>query len=179
MSLLRKRMIADLSLADKAPSTIEAYVGSVAAFAKFLGRSPDQASQDDLRRWIGAEKERVGPSRLIQHIGALKFLFGKTLGRPELVTFLSYPKRRRKLPTVLSPGEVSAVEASARRRSILERGIEINARCAQSRNEAEYDAAQNRQSREIREDHPIHFEEHPIRFADVTRSEVERMNARR
>jgi len=106
MSLLRGRMIADLKLASKAPATIDTYVRSVAAFAKFLGRSPDQACQDDLRRWIDREKERIGAARLVQHMAALKFFFGKTLGRPELVSFLSYPKRPTRLPIVLSTEEV-------------------------------------------------------------------------
>lgn len=35
----------------------------------------------------------VGPSRIKLHFAALKFLFEKTLGRPELVSFLSWPTR--------------------------------------------------------------------------------------
>jgi site-specific recombinase XerD len=48
-------------------------------------------------------------SRLITHLAALSFLYRKTLGRPELVSFVSYPKRHRPLPTVLSLDEVGAV----------------------------------------------------------------------
>ena len=93
MSTLRNRMLQDLKLADYSPHTIAPYVRSIAALAKFLGRSPDTADHDDLRRWIGDVKARVGPSRVVQHMAALKFFFGKTLGRPELVSFLSFPKR--------------------------------------------------------------------------------------
>jgi site-specific recombinase XerD len=48
-------------------------------------------------------------SWLTMHLAALVFLYRKTLGRPELVSFLSYPKRPRPLPTILSLDEVSAL----------------------------------------------------------------------
>jgi site-specific recombinase XerD len=42
-------------------------------------------------------------------LAALAFLYRKTLGRPELVSFLSYPKRSHPLPTILSLEEVGAL----------------------------------------------------------------------
>jgi integrase len=46
---------------------------------------------------------------VIGQLAALSFLYRKTLGRPELVSFVSYPKRHKPLPTVLSLEEVGAL----------------------------------------------------------------------
>jgi site-specific recombinase XerD len=66
--------------------------------------------QDDLRAWVRRlEADGIGSSRLNQHFSALRFLFKRTLGRPEVVAFLSNRKRPKKLPPVLSAGEVVRV----------------------------------------------------------------------
>jgi site-specific recombinase XerD len=44
--------------------------------------------------------------RLRQHFAALRFLCGKTLARPEVTAFLSWPKGREKLPVVLTEEQV-------------------------------------------------------------------------
>jgi site-specific recombinase XerD len=43
------------------------------------------------------------------HLAALLFLYRKTLGQPERVSFVSFPKQPRPLPTVLSLEEVGAL----------------------------------------------------------------------
>jgi site-specific recombinase XerD len=45
---------------------------------------------------------------------ALRFFYGKTLGRTEQVPVLAYGKRRKKLPCVLSPEEVAQLLEAAR-----------------------------------------------------------------
>ena len=63
-----------------------------------------------MRAWVAQlDKSKVGPQRLRQHFAALKFLFGKTLARPEQVAFLSWPKAPKLLPTVLSASQVGAL----------------------------------------------------------------------
>jgi len=46
------------------------------------------------------------PQRIRQHLAALKFLYTKTLWKPENVSFLSWPSDPQKLPTVLAAEEV-------------------------------------------------------------------------
>jgi integrase/recombinase XerD len=48
-------------------------------------------------------------SWLKMQLAALVFLYRKTLGRPELVSFITFPKQHSPLPTVLSHDEVHAV----------------------------------------------------------------------
>ena len=51
ISPLRQRMIDDMVLRGFSTDTQRGYIGAVAGFAAFLGRSPDQAGVEDLRRY--------------------------------------------------------------------------------------------------------------------------------
>jgi site-specific recombinase XerD len=102
-------MVHDMKLAGYAVGTIDLYVNSVQSFADFFaGRGPMKLGQPEVRQWVELlEKSGVGPDRLRGHFAALKFLYTKTLGRPDVVSFLSWPKGPQPLPTVLSVEEVS------------------------------------------------------------------------
>ena len=107
--MLRNRMMQDLRLGGYAPKTQKTYVECIGLFAQFCWE-PAQADQEQVRAWVAQlEKSGVGSQRLRQHFAALKFLFGKTLARPEQVAFLSWPKDARRLPTVLSAAQVSTL----------------------------------------------------------------------
>src|SRR5438445_9385356 len=51
MSPLRRRMIEDMTIRKLAPKTQEGYIRTIKNFAAFLGRSPDTASFEDIRRF--------------------------------------------------------------------------------------------------------------------------------
>ncbi len=51
ISPLRQRMIEDMTLRKFSPKTQTAYIRAVANFTRFLGRSPDTAEAEDLRRY--------------------------------------------------------------------------------------------------------------------------------
>ena len=51
ISPLRRRMIEDMTIRKLAPKTQASYIRAVWNFTIFLGRSPDQASAEDLRRY--------------------------------------------------------------------------------------------------------------------------------
>jgi site-specific recombinase XerD len=102
-------MMQDLRLAGYAVKTQATYLECIGLFAQFCWE-PAKADQEQIRAWVARlEKSKVGPQRLRQHFSALRFLFGKTLGRAELVSFLSWPKVPLRLPTVLSAEQVSAL----------------------------------------------------------------------
>jgi len=108
MSQLRKQMMQDLELGGYAPTTRRHYIASIHAFAKFHRRSPAELGQPEIRQWVRhLTDQKLSSQRLRQHFAALRFLYGKTLGKPELVSFLSWPKDPDRLPTVLSAEEVS------------------------------------------------------------------------
>lgn len=110
--MLRAKMMQDLRLAGYASKTQKTYLECIGLFAQFCWE-PAQADQEGVRAWVAQlEKSKVGPQRLRQHFAALKFLFSKTLARPEQVAFLSWPKDPKRLPTVLSAEQVSALLAA-------------------------------------------------------------------
>src|SRR5215475_12823673 len=51
ISPLRRRMIEDMTIRKFAPKTQASYIRAVRNFTIFLGRAPDQASAEDLRRY--------------------------------------------------------------------------------------------------------------------------------
>lgn len=110
MSQLRKQMIEDLTLASYAASTTNIYVGAIRALAEHFGRSPAKVSREELREYVTGLRGRCrSSSRFRQHLAAIKFLYGKTLGRPDDVAFITFPALRPKLPTVLSVEEVGVL----------------------------------------------------------------------
>lgn len=108
MTKLRAMMIRDLQLAGRCPQTIYKYVGNIANFAKFHGKCPSQLDNDSVRAWIEhLEARKLSAQTLRGHFAALAFLYRKTLGRPDVVSFLTYPTGIKKLPVVLTPPQVS------------------------------------------------------------------------
>lgn len=110
VSLSLSRLEGDLSMAGKAPGTIQQYLSSIRGFEAFLGQGLDQASQDDIRRWVDHLRHQpIGPARLRCHYSALTFLYRKTIGQPEKVTFISMPRSEVPPPVVLTQAEVQRV----------------------------------------------------------------------
>ena len=112
---LRQRMLDDMAMRAMRSRTQHDYVRHVRAFAAFLGRSPDTATAEDVRRFQLHQREHgVGESVIGATVSALRFLFGVTLERPDLSRKLVLARRPRKLPDVLSVDEVGRLlEAAA------------------------------------------------------------------
>jgi integrase/recombinase XerD len=108
ISPLRRRMIEDMTMRKFASKTQHDYVQRIKNFAAFLGRSPDTASFEDVRRYQLHLAERgVGVATLNQTVATLRFLFRVTLKRHEIVEHTTFIHEPCKLPVVLSPEEVA------------------------------------------------------------------------
>jgi integrase/recombinase XerD len=108
MSPLRRRMIEDMTIRKFAPKTQHDYVQRVKNFTAYLGRSPDTASSEDVRRYqLHLTASGVGVPTVNQTVSTLRFFFKVTLGRPDLVERTAFVREPRKLPVVLSPEEVA------------------------------------------------------------------------
>ncbi len=108
LSALAQQMQQDLQLAGRKERTQEAYLRAVRKFAQWLKKSPDQASEDDLRRYllfIKNDQQWEANSLKVAYAG-LKFFYGHTCPRDwATLTKLRVPKQL-KLPTVLTVPEV-------------------------------------------------------------------------
>jgi integrase/recombinase XerD len=108
MSPLRRRVIEDMTIRKFAPKTQHDYLQRVKNFAAYLGRSPDTANFEDLRRYqLHLAASGAGVPTLNQTISTLRFFFKVTLGRPDIVERTAFVHEPSKLPVVLSPEEVA------------------------------------------------------------------------
>jgi site-specific recombinase XerD len=108
VSPLRQRLIDDMNLRRFSRETQRNYLRDIGRLAAFLGRSPDTATADDLRRFqIEQQEDGVPVPTMNSIVSALRFLFIHTLDRPDLARRLVRLAHRRNLPVVLSRDEVA------------------------------------------------------------------------
>lgn len=108
ISPLRRRMIEDMTVRKFVEKTQKDYIRHVKGFTTFLGRSPDTATAEDLRRYqLHLTESGVRPPSINGAVSALRFLFSVTLDRPEVTKLLTFVAEPRKIPVVLSPEEVT------------------------------------------------------------------------
>ena len=114
ISPLRRRMIDDMRMRKFSPKTQNAYIRAVLRFAAFLGRSPDSASDEDLRRYqLHLVVQGISPISLNATISGLKFFFEFTVGDPERMAKMTPVQVPHKLPVILSREEVARLIESA------------------------------------------------------------------
>jgi len=114
VSPLRRRMLDDMAMRGLREETQRDYIRFVRSFAAFLGRSPDTATAEDVRRFqIHQAETGVQPPTVNGSVSALRFLFTVTLDRPDLSRRLVLVRQPRKLPAVLSVEEVGRLLEAA------------------------------------------------------------------
>jgi Phage integrase, N-terminal SAM-like domain len=114
VSALRARMIADMSARGFSEKTRNDYIRNVRAFAAFIGRSPDTATAEDLRRFQHHQAQTgVRLPSINSAVAALRFFFTVTLDRPDLARRLTVVREPRRLPAVLSVEEVTLLLQAA------------------------------------------------------------------
>lgn len=108
ISPLRQRLIDDMNMRRFSGETQRNYIRDVGRFAAFLGRSPDTATAEDIRRFQVDQQETGVPVPTMNSIvSALRFFFTHTIDRPDLARKLVRISHPRKLPVVLSRDEVA------------------------------------------------------------------------
>ncbi len=108
ISPLRQRMIEDMTIRGFTACTQRGYITAVRNFARFLGRSPDQAEADDLRRFqLEMRSNGATATTMNAAVSALRFFFGVTLGRGDANVGMTTVREPRRLPVILSPEEVA------------------------------------------------------------------------
>jgi integrase/recombinase XerD len=114
VSPLRARMIEDMTVRGFNEQTRYHYVRHVRSFAAFIRRSPDTATEEDVRRFqLHQRQSGIQPPSINTAVSALRFLFTVTLDRPELARRLTVVRQPRRLPLVLSAEEVALLIQAA------------------------------------------------------------------
>ena len=114
VSPLRQRMEEDMRMRKLAPKTQEAYIRAVRRFTKYLGRSPDTATAEDLRLFqLHLVDEGISAITLNATITGLKFLFDVTMGHGDVLAKMQSVRVPHKIPVILNKQEVSRLIACA------------------------------------------------------------------
>jgi len=105
-------MVEELQRRNYSPATIRGYVLAVKQFAEYFGKPPDRLGATHVQRfqWFLLQERKLTPGTVEMRMSALRFFFKKMLKRRDMhFDDLPFPKTPRKLPTVLSPEEVSCM----------------------------------------------------------------------
>jgi integrase/recombinase XerD len=113
---LKKMMLEELQLRNYAQNTIRHYLRAVEDFARHFNCSPDRLGPRHIREYQAElfEKRRLSANSVGQHLAALRFFYIKTLRRAWSIAETPYPKKTRRLPTILSREEVAQLLHAAR-----------------------------------------------------------------
>jgi len=120
---LRKMVLDELRRRNYAQNTVRTYIQAINDFARYFRKSPEHLGPEHIREYqLHLFQDRKLAAGTVQGRGAaLRFLYVKTLQRPYLPDQIPFPKRARRLPTVLSPEEVALLIDSAK--NLMHRAI--------------------------------------------------------
>jgi integrase/recombinase XerD len=106
---LRQKMLEELQRRNYSHRTARTYVRIVRDFAEYFHQPPDKLGPEQIRQYQAHlfQAKKLAPATVSQYVSALRFFFVKTLRRHFLAEYIPFPKSRRRLPTVLSPDEVT------------------------------------------------------------------------
>lgn len=102
-----ENMARDLALRGYAKKTQQHYLKAVRALQSRFGRPLAELSREELREYVEELGRTIKAPSLRHELCGLLFLYRRSLGRPELVSFISLPKKYSPLPEVLSVAEVN------------------------------------------------------------------------
>ena len=116
MTKLLQRLHDELVLRQYSPITIQSYVRIVEHFRRQTRGRLDRLGPDAIRRYPLSliQEGRVSIETVVTHVCALRFFCRHVLRRRNVHEDLPYPKRRDRLPVVLSPEEVQRLIAGAK-----------------------------------------------------------------
>ena len=107
---LCRRMTEDMTVRGFTAGTQRGYIRAVQDFTAFLGRPPDRADAEELRRYqLYMRSAGVSATGMNAVVSALRFFFGVTLGREDAQTGMTTVREPRKLPVVPSPEEMTGL----------------------------------------------------------------------
>jgi site-specific recombinase XerD len=111
MTALRQKMIEDMQLHSFSERTQDSYLRAVRQLAGYFNKPPDQITEEELRQYFLYLKnvKKASRSTITLALCGIKFFYERTLQRQWATLALVRPPREKRLPVVLSVGEVRQV----------------------------------------------------------------------
>jgi len=113
---LRQRMLEELQRRNYSADTIRGYILAVEQFAQYFHKSPELLGAEEIGQFQLhlLQEKKLALGTIALRIGALRFLYKKTLKRRDVdLDDLPLLKTPKKLPVVLSPEEVTRLIEAA------------------------------------------------------------------
>ncbi|MFW6129426.1 MAG: tyrosine-type recombinase/integrase [Candidatus Aminicenantaceae bacterium] len=109
MTKLRQRMWEDMRIRNLSLATQKKYLRQVATFANYFNKSPQLLGIENIRVFLLylAQERKLSSSSINVAVSALRFLYKVTLGCEWDIEKIHFARREKKLPVVLSSGEVT------------------------------------------------------------------------
>ena len=109
MTRLRQQMLEELERRNYSANTIRCYIRTVEDFARYFQRPPNQLGLEAIRKYQAHlfRDRKLAGNTVSQRLAALRFFYLKTLRRSWNLSLTPYPKKARRLPSVLSQEEVA------------------------------------------------------------------------
>ena len=106
-----QRFAEDLKLARKSERTVQSYCRALRKLCEHLGHDPNQASEDDVRKYLLfiTEEKKWSSSTVNVALQALKLYYRVTCPRDWPILKLARVNVEQKLPVVISIGEVQTL----------------------------------------------------------------------
>ena len=122
MARMRDKMREDLQLRGLCLNTINTYIRGARRFVDHFGVPPAKLGAFEVRRYLLSllNEAKVSPSTVNTYAAAIRFLYGVTLKRPDVVADVVRMKTPMRVPRLLSGTEVERLlDPEARRRGAV------------------------------------------------------------
>src|SRR5690348_2671298 len=102
-------MLEELQRRHYSEATTQRYIRFIERFAQHFHCSPDRLGPRHIREYQAQlfTVHKLTPGTVTNHLCALRFFYIQTLKRPWSIADTPYPKKRYRLPTILSQEEVT------------------------------------------------------------------------
>jgi len=102
-------MLEELQRRHYSEATTQRYLRFIERFAQHFHCSPDRLGPQHIREYQAQlfTVRKLAPGSVTNHLCALRFFYIQTLKKPWSIADTPYPKKRYRLPTILSPEEVA------------------------------------------------------------------------
>src|SRR5271166_4316646 len=102
-------MLEELQRRHYSQATTQRYIRFVERFAQHFHSSPDRLGRRHIREYQAQlfTVQKLSPGTVTNHLCALRFFYIQTLKKPWSIADTPYPKKRHRLPTILSQEEVA------------------------------------------------------------------------
>jgi site-specific recombinase XerD len=129
-------MLEELQRRNYSQDTTRHYIRTVEDFARRFNCPPDRLGPRHIREYQAElfQKRKLSPGTVTNRLSALRFFFTKTLKKAWSVAETPYPKKQRRIPTILSQEEVARLIDAARipfHRTLLITLYATGLRCAE------------------------------------------------